>query len=120
MTMANDELREKKFYELTWRNKWLTAEADTIDDMIAAFQNTADEFREMKAAGVVLDNGDGSASNDYARLVLETTDPAVPERFGFEEQVCDDNPGEWSEADKAEFLRLQAELRRIRKGTSND
>jgi hypothetical protein len=40
-------------YELTWRNKWLTSDASSIDDMIQSLQDAADELRAMKARGVV-------------------------------------------------------------------
>ncbi len=66
-------------YWTFWRNKWLTADAETIDDMIAGLESAAAMLREMRDAGVVLEGG---AEDDYARLV--TTDPAVAEKYGFE------------------------------------
>jgi hypothetical protein len=68
-------------YEYTWRNKWLTAEAKTIDDMIASLRAAADELEAMKKRGVTLE-GSGTA-DDYAMLV--TDDPDVAREFGFEE-----------------------------------
>ena len=68
-------------FNLVWRNKFLTAEATTIDDMIAALAEATEELRQMKAAGVVLAD-DGSAVDDYA--ILLTTDPKVAEQFGFD------------------------------------
>ncbi len=41
-------------YELTWRNKLLTAEAKTLGDMIQALHGAADELRAMKRRGVRL------------------------------------------------------------------
>jgi hypothetical protein len=71
-------MNEMAEYEYLWRNRWLTADAESIDDMIAALQAAADELRGMKDKGVVLDQ---VMDNDYARLV--TNDPAVAKEFGF-------------------------------------
>ncbi len=68
-------------HELLWRNKWLTAGAKTIDDMIEDLQAAADGLREMRDAGVVLED-DGGTEDDYATLV--TRDPDVAARFGFD------------------------------------
>jgi hypothetical protein len=70
-------------FELLWRNKYLTAEVTSLDEMIVALQAAADELRQMQAAGVALRDTDG-VSDDYACLV--TTDPKVAETFGFEEE----------------------------------
>ncbi len=77
-------------YELTWRNKWLTAEASSIDDMAASLQGAADELREMKARGVVLADT-GTVTDDYA--FLQTDDPEVAKEFGFE-PVEEEDEGE--------------------------
>src|SRR5437773_2505257 len=74
-------------YEYMWRNKWLTADAESIDDMIAALQAAADELRAMKAKGVTLDES-GDVSGDHAILV--TTDPAVAQEFNFAPREWDD------------------------------
>ena len=42
----------KKRYVLLWRNKWLTAQARTIDDMIQALGSAAAELKAMRDAGV--------------------------------------------------------------------
>lgn len=78
-------------YELIWRNKWLTAEAHSLDDMINALQDAADDLRAMKARGVVLADT-GTVCDDYA--YLETSDPEVAKEFGFElpEGEEDDGP----------------------------
>src|SRR4051794_33765273 len=52
-------------YEYLWRNKWLTASAVTIDDMINSLQQAANELQAMKAKGVTLRQGD-STEDDYA------------------------------------------------------
>ncbi len=73
----------KKRYETLWRNKCLTSEAKTIDDMIASLRAAADYLDEMRKAGVSLQDN-GGVGDDYAALV--TTDPDVAKRFGMEEE----------------------------------
>jgi len=65
-------------YHLTWRNKFLTNDAKTIDEMINALDFAVDQLREMRDAGVALDGG---AEDDYA--VLITNDPKIADRYGF-------------------------------------
>ena len=69
-------------FERTWRNKYLTDHATTIDDMIQSLQEAADELCALKAAGVTLVN-DGAAEDDQAALM--TDNAKVAKRFGFEE-----------------------------------
>lgn len=83
-------------HEYLWRNKYLTAEDETLDDMITSLQAAADCLRDMRAAGVVLDEWSGMA-DDYA--VLVTADPAVAERFGFEPVSGEDSGEEEADAD---------------------
>ena len=73
----------KKRYETLWRNKWLTAEAKTIEDMIGSLRAAADHLDEMRKAGVTLED-EGGVGDDYATFV--TTDPEVAGRFGMEEE----------------------------------
>ncbi len=70
-------------YEQVWRNKWLTANAETLDDMIEIMQSAVDELEAMRDAGVWLENN-GSQQDDYA--FLYTNDPQVAEKFGFYER----------------------------------
>jgi hypothetical protein len=72
----------KKRYEMLWRNKWITSDAKTIDNMIDSLRAAAERLDEMRKAGVTL-AGDG-AGDDYAALV--TTDPNVANKFGMEEE----------------------------------
>lgn len=89
-----------KRYITLVRNKWLTAEAESLEDMIEGLQCAADTLRLMLADGVTLDSG-GGTSDDYAYLV--TTDPVVAKKYDmhderdfwenddeYEEQVVDD------------------------------
>jgi Uncharacterised nucleotidyltransferase len=73
----------RKRYKTLWRNKWLTSEAKTIDDMIASLKAAADHLDEMRKAGVTLEDTAG-VTGDYATLV--TTDPEVAKRLGMEEE----------------------------------
>ena len=78
-------------YELLWRNKFLTLEARTIEDMAQGLEQAAAELRRMQAAGVRLSpNG---IADDYA--LLRTDDAAVAEEFGF-----DTAPGAEDEPDE--------------------
>jgi hypothetical protein len=72
----------KRFVTL-WRNKWLTADAKSIDEMIAALRQAADALEAMRLDGVVLEN-DGSVGDDYAHLV--TTDPEVAKKYDMIEE----------------------------------
>lgn len=80
--MAKQEAKRKKTYELCWRNKFLTLDAKSIDDMAGILEGAAKQLREMQAAGVTLDPESG-VGDDYASLI--TSDPEVAKKFGMEE-----------------------------------
>ena len=69
----------RKRYVMIWRNKWLTAEAKSMDDMISMLRSATDCLDQMRRDGVVLES-DGGIGDDYARLV--TADPKVAEKYG--------------------------------------
>lgn len=69
----------RKRYVTTWRNKWLTADAKTIEDMTNMLRAAADHLDQMRKDGVVLEDN-GGVGDDYARLM--TTDPKVAEKYG--------------------------------------
>jgi hypothetical protein len=69
----------RKRYVTIWRNKWLTAEAKSIEEMIVMLHAAANRLDQMRKDGVVLDDGSGVA-DDYAHLV--TLDPKIAERYG--------------------------------------
>lgn len=79
-----DALRatEKK-YMLLWRNKFLTLDAKSLDDMIGTLDAAVEQLRRMRADGVVLDPDAGTA-DDYAHLV--TTDPEVARKYDMHEE----------------------------------
>jgi Nucleotidyl transferase of unknown function (DUF2204) len=72
-----------KRYVTLWRNKWLTAEAQSLEDMIQSLQAAVDTLRAMLADGVTLDP-EGGTSHDYAYLV--TTDPAVARKYDMHDE----------------------------------
>ena len=76
-------MKDSGKFILLWRNKWLTAEAETIDDVINIFEGTTNHFRAMRDAGVILDPESG-ISDDYAQFI--TTDKDVAEKWGFESE----------------------------------
>lgn len=85
----------RKRYVTTWRNKWLTAEAKSIEDMISMLRAAADDLDQMRKAGVNLDDN-GGVGDDYAHLV--TTDAKVAEKYGLIDESeywgTDDDDGE--------------------------
>jgi hypothetical protein len=64
-------------YVHLWRNKWLTSEAKSIEDMATALRFASEQLAAMQADGVVLET-DGVA-DDYAHLV--TTDPEIAKKY---------------------------------------
>ncbi len=74
----------RKRYVTTWRNKWLAAEAKSIEDMISMLRAAADQLDQMRKDGVVLDD-DGAAGDDYAHLV--TMDAKVAEKYGLVDET---------------------------------
>ena len=84
MTEKNaDVVREadRPLYEMIYCTRCLIDGVESLDDIIDRLQEDIDELREMKAAGVVLDDQE-SVQGGHATLL--TTDPAVAEHFGFE------------------------------------
>ena len=73
----------EKRYMLIWRNKFLTLDAASTDDMIASLRQAADTLDAMRADGVVLDP-EGGTQDDYAMLV--TTDPEIAKKYGMHEE----------------------------------
>jgi hypothetical protein len=79
-----DALRAtQKRYRLLWRNKFLTQDAKSLDEMIATFDAAVAELRKMQADGVILDP-DGGTADDYAHLV--TADPEVARKYDMHEE----------------------------------
>ena len=72
--------KARKRYVLTWRNKWLTAEAKSIEEMISGLHSAAEQLDQMRRDGVVIEDN-GAMADDYALLV--TSDGKVAEKYGF-------------------------------------
>ena len=71
---------EKEVYITTWRNKWITSNAGTIDDFISKFEELAEKFRRWKKAGIKLDP-DWGVGDDYADFYTEDKEIAIREGF---------------------------------------
>lgn len=69
----------RKRYVITWRNKWLTAKAKSIEEMSKQLHAAAEQLEQMQKDGVFLEDN-GGVADDYALLV--TTDPAIAEKYG--------------------------------------
>ncbi len=82
----------RRRYVTLWRNKWLTAHARSIEEMIVAIRGAAAELEAMRADGVTLE-AEGGTTDDYAHLV--TTDPEIAKKYDMhEESEYWDEPGE--------------------------
>ena len=84
----------KPTFSMLWFNKWLTSEAQNIEEMAEILDQSANELRAMAWAGITLDGG---AEGDCARLVTE--DPEVAREFRLERDEDDD---EWVDEDEDE------------------
>lgn len=72
-------------FEYLWRNKWITSEAENIDDMISSFEYHLDLLKQFKAAGL---QPEGGIDDDYATFVTDS--PELAKKFGFEKTEWDD------------------------------
>ena len=89
----------RKRYMLVWRNKFLTAEAQSLDEMISSITVAAKTLKAMQADGVILDP-EGGTADDYAYLV--TTDQGVAKKYGMHDEselLLDDSDDEEPAAD---------------------
>ncbi len=71
---------KKEIYTTTWRNKWITSNAGTIDDFISIFEELTEMFRRWKKAGIKLDSNSG-IGDDYADFYTEDKEVAIREDF---------------------------------------
>lgn len=93
----NEVHHRTKRYVMTWRNKFLTIDAKSLDEMAQILQGAARELESMLADGVTLDP-DGGTGDDYAQLV--TTDPSIAKKYGMvdESEYWDEAEDEDEEA----------------------
>jgi hypothetical protein len=75
-------------YETTWRNKWVTADAKTIRDMVKGLRDAADELEAMAKDGITIQEGSAIA-DDYATLFTE--DPEVARKYGLKPWADEDS-----------------------------
>jgi hypothetical protein len=68
----------KRRYLQLWRNKFLSLDAQSIDDMILQLDDAAKTLKRMRDDGVTLDPA-GGTSDDYAHLI--TTDPNIAKKY---------------------------------------
>lgn len=68
-------------YETIWRNKWLTSEAQSIDNMIETLTAAVEELKEMKQDG--LEGEFDGAVDDY--IFFYTKDPVKAQKYGMNE-----------------------------------
>ena len=96
-----------KRYQTIWRNKWLTADAKSLDEMIAMLQGAAAELEAMRIDGVTLDPGRGTG-DDYAFLI--TTNAAIAKKYGMEpeDEFFDEDDEEDNEDRGSESAQEQA------------
>jgi hypothetical protein len=69
-------------YAMTWRNKWITAGATSIDNFIETLERITEMFRKWKAFGIEL-NDTGGVADDYAEFITEDMDTAIKAGFTF-------------------------------------
>jgi hypothetical protein len=82
----------RKRYESVWRNKFLTLEASSIEEMIGSLRSAAARLAAMLADGVQLDPQ--GTDDDYATLF--TYDPEIAKKYDFhpEEDFLDQSDDE--------------------------
>lgn len=74
----------KMRYVTLWRNKWLTADAQTVEDMVRSLRAAAAKLEAMRQDGVTLALDLGGIGDDYAHLV--TTDLEVAKKYDMVEE----------------------------------
>lgn len=68
-------------YETIWRNKWITSDAISIDDMIVNLENAINELKEFKDSNIEADFS--GAGDDY--IYFRTNDIVTADKFGLYE-----------------------------------
>lgn len=94
---------KKTRYVSTWRNKWITSQASSIDDFIDTFEALAKMFKEWKEMGIRLDP-DSSTGDDYAEFYTDDMDVAIKASFTF--YMGDDETTKYLVTDMGEQIRV--------------
>lgn len=97
----------KNIYIRTWRNKWITSGAQSIDDFIEIFESIAKRFKQWKEWGIrLLDSG--SVSDDYAMFGTDDMETAV--KAGFTVYIGDDRETVYLELLGGETVKVPEEM----------
>src|SRR5882762_11275925 len=74
-------------YETIYRNKWITSDAEDVDEMIAGLSSAIEHLRaindNIKSGKIEADFS--SAGDDY--IFFRTDDKAIAEKFGMDEAM---------------------------------
>ena len=68
-------------YEYIWRNKFISTDAKSFDDIINSIEKALEHLKKMKETGKI--KYIEGAEDDYARFI--TTDKDIAEKFDFDE-----------------------------------
>ncbi|MFX1305155.1 MAG: hypothetical protein ACFFBV_13035 [Promethearchaeota archaeon] len=97
----------------TWRNKWITSDAKTIDDFIDTFEFLAKKFKQWKEWGIEL-HDDGGVGDDYVTFITDNMDVAI--RAGFTFYMGGNHKDEYLETLSDEEIKVPKEkLEELRK-----
>ncbi|MFX0040583.1 MAG: hypothetical protein ACFFCY_06255 [Promethearchaeota archaeon] len=103
----------KKIYITTWRNKWITSGAKSIDDFIKTFEDLLKRFKQWKEWGITLYD-DGGTDDDYATFATDNIDVAI--KAGFTFFMGDNRKKQYLEALLGEEIEvLEEKLQRTKK-----
>lgn len=103
----------KEIFMTTWRNKWITSGAGSIDDFFKIFESLAERFRKWKEWGITL-NDDGGVGDDYATFITDDMDVAI--KAGFTFYMGEDKETEYLETLEGKEVEIPKErLEEIRK-----
>jgi hypothetical protein len=93
----------KTYYRTTWRNKWITTDARSIDDFIETFESLAKQFRQWKQWGITLYD-DGGVGDDYTSFITDDIDVAIKANFNF--YIGEDHETEYLETISGEIVKV--------------
>jgi hypothetical protein len=86
-------------YATLWRNKWLTSDCTTLEQMVDSLQGAADYIKSLKEAGFLLDAQGGP--DDY--MTIYTFDKALADQFEIgEDEFWNDEEFDEDEEDELE------------------